>query len=175
MTRYLLDSNFFIQSKNFSYRFEFCQAFWDLIITLHNQGLVYSIQKVKQELIKGNDNLSSWVRQLPESFWLDEFDYVNEYNSVINWANNKLVDPAKSQGFTSAAKAIFADEGRADAWLIACASGLPNTVIVTQETKIDPKAYKTIKIPNAAQDFQVSCSTIYDFLSNTCENNFTPK
>ncbi len=27
MTRYLLDSNVFIQAKNLHYRFEFCQAF----------------------------------------------------------------------------------------------------------------------------------------------------
>lgn len=175
MTSYLLDSNFFIQSKNFSYRFEFCQAFWDLIIKLHNKGLVYSINKVKNELLNGNDSLSIWVSQLPDSFWLDEFDYIDEYKSVINWAETKIINPTNSQGFTKTAKEVFADEDRADAWLIACASGLSNTTIVTQETFVDPKTYKTIKIPNAAQDFKIKCTTIYDFLTATCENNFTPK
>lgn len=48
MTRYLLDSNVFIQAKNLHYRFEFCQTFWDLIIELHRRQIVFSIEKVKK-------------------------------------------------------------------------------------------------------------------------------
>lgn len=166
MTTYLLDSNIFIQSKNFQYRFGFCQAFWDLIINLHHQGQVFSINKVKDELTEGNDELADWVKTLPKSFWLDEFDYIDGYNDVINWA--------QSTNFKDRAKANFADEKIADAWLVASAFNRSNTVIVTQETQVNPEARKQIKIPNAAQEFNVDCFTLYDFLSATCHNNFTP-
>lgn len=31
MTRYLLDTNIFIQAKNLHYGFDFCPAFWELL------------------------------------------------------------------------------------------------------------------------------------------------
>lgn len=167
MTTYLLDSNIFIQSKNFHYRFEFCQAFWDLIIKLHNKGYVFSIKRVKNELIAGGDELSDWVKALPDTFWIDEFDYITDYKEIIQWAN--------SADFTDRAKEVFADGNIADAWLIASAvDQTKKRVIVTQEVKIDLNIKKSIKIPNAAAEFKVECLNLFDFLSRTCHNNFTP-
>ncbi len=167
MTRYLLDSNVFIQAKNLHYRFEFCQAFWDLIIELHRRQIVFSIEKVKKELEKGNDSLTDWIKTLPANFWLDENSAITEYANVINWSNN--------QHFTPKAVEDFAEYSRADAWLVGTAKSMTNTVIVTQEAHIDPNIKKAIKIPNAASAFGVNCLSVYDFLSATCENNFTPK
>ena len=167
MTRYLLDSSVFIQAKNLHYRFVFCQAFWDLLIELNRQGKVFSINKVKRELRKGSDELTEWIENLPDSFWLNENNAITEYANVINWSNN--------QNFKPKAVKDFAEESRADAWLVSTAKYMSDTVIVTQEVHIDTNIKKAIKIPNAADAFEVDCISIYDFLSATCENNFTAK
>ena len=54
---YLLDANVFIQAKNLHYSFDFCPAFWEWIDTEHAKGKVFSIEKVRDELIGGDDEL----------------------------------------------------------------------------------------------------------------------
>ena len=50
---YLLDSNIFIQAKNLHYSFDFCPAFWEWLDAGNRQGKVFSIEKVRDELIGG--------------------------------------------------------------------------------------------------------------------------
>jgi hypothetical protein len=47
---YLLDANVFIQAKNLHYGFDFCPAFWDWLIASNAAGLVFSIEKVGDEI-----------------------------------------------------------------------------------------------------------------------------
>lgn len=58
---YLLDSNIFIQAKNLHYGFDFCPAFWEWIGREHANGRVYSIEKVRDELIGGDDEVAEWA------------------------------------------------------------------------------------------------------------------
>lgn len=58
---YLLDANVFIAAKNLHYGFDFCPAFWDWLHLAHQQGNVYSIEKVRDELRAGQDDLAQWV------------------------------------------------------------------------------------------------------------------
>lgn len=163
---YLIDSNIFIQAKRTYYQMSFCTAFWDLIITLHNQGKVYSINKVKQELTRGEDELSEWAKTLPSTFWIDEEQYSEEYGKIINWAYQSK--------FTDTAKLNFAEHSRADAWLIATAAA-KNMTIITHETRADPNVKRLVKIPNAAEIYGIPCITIYEFLAEHSHSNFTPK
>ena len=69
---YLLDANVFIQAKNLHYGLDFCPAFWDWLIEANARGLVYSIEKVGDELDAGGrrvDHLgnSTGPRVLPEA------------------------------------------------------------------------------------------------------------
>jgi len=57
---YLLDSNVFIEAKRRYYGFDFCPAFWDWLIEAAGKGLVFSVEKVRDELITGGDELSDW-------------------------------------------------------------------------------------------------------------------
>nr|WP_263974653.1 DUF4411 family protein [Morganella morganii] len=67
--RFLIDSNVFINSKNFYYNFGYCKIFWDLLLTLHQKGIVYSISCVKNELNSGNDEIVDWIKnEVPDSF-----------------------------------------------------------------------------------------------------------
>lgn len=56
---YLLDANIFIQAKNLHYGFDFCPAFWDWLIQKNQQGQLFSISRVGDELIAGNDTLAT--------------------------------------------------------------------------------------------------------------------
>ena len=67
---YLLDANVFIEAKNRYYGFNFCPGFWDWLIRQNAVGKVASIDKVKGELLKQEDKLSAWAKNLDESFFL---------------------------------------------------------------------------------------------------------
>ena len=56
MTRFLLDTNIFIQAKNLHYGFDFCPAFWEWLISQNATGRVASIDKVGDELQAVCDN-----------------------------------------------------------------------------------------------------------------------
>jgi len=55
---YLLDANVFMQAKNLHYGFDFCPAFWDWLIRQNAMGIVFSIEKVGDEIDAGGDELA---------------------------------------------------------------------------------------------------------------------
>ncbi|MFN3075417.1 MAG: DUF4411 family protein [Alphaproteobacteria bacterium] len=64
---YLLDSNVFIQAKNFCYGFKICPGFWQWLDRASNDK-VYSIDGVYKELVDGKDELSKWVKERKKRF-----------------------------------------------------------------------------------------------------------
>jgi hypothetical protein len=50
---YLLDANVFIEAKNRYYGLDFCPAFWEWLIVSNTSGLVFSIEKVADEIEAG--------------------------------------------------------------------------------------------------------------------------
>lgn len=66
---YLLDSNVFIQAKNLHYGFDFCPGFWDWMVQSNSEGKVFSIEKVKEELFAGDDELTGWAKVQGDSFF----------------------------------------------------------------------------------------------------------
>ena len=65
MTTYLLDANVFIQAKNLHYGFDFCPAFWDWLHEMNNAKKVFSVERVGDEILAGDDELAEWVRRRP--------------------------------------------------------------------------------------------------------------
>ena len=59
---YLLESDVFIRAKNLHSGFDFCPAFWDWIDQQAAAGEVLSIEKVKDELVGGGDDLATWAQ-----------------------------------------------------------------------------------------------------------------
>lgn len=66
---YLLDSDVFIQAKNLHYGLDFCPAFWDWMIASNTAGLVFSTEKVGDEIDAGGDELSEWAEDRGDSFF----------------------------------------------------------------------------------------------------------
>ncbi len=169
---YLLDANIFIQAKNFHYRFDFCQIFWDWIIRAHHAGLVFSIDKVKQELEEGNDDdpICLWMNDSKlNNFFLPDLRDAKvrvSYAQIMSWISG-------NSHYTQQAKNEFVKPDVADAFIIAVAMTY-GYVVVTQE-KSDPNAKRRVLIPDAAKEFGVDCIMIYDLLSRHAEHSFTLK
>lgn len=168
MAKYLLDSNVFIQAKNMYYRFDFCGGFWDWIRHAHNIGLVYSIKKVRDELVAVNDPCCAWAKAMPASFFLEDMNdgaVMAAYGSVMQWAHGT--------DFKQHAKIEFAKHTVADAFLIAVALAHRFEIVTQEQSK--PEAKKKIYLPDAAAANGVQTLYIYDMLSQHTVSTFAHK
>jgi hypothetical protein len=158
--RYLLDSDVLITAKNLHYNPQFCGAFWRWVQDAHQAGKVFSIDKVKSELLAGGrtDVLYSWVQE-PQlaDFFLKSADGVAQWKKLATWAQS----PEKA--FKASAQAKFLDANSADAWLIAYAAHTGDCTIVTNE-KPAPESKKYIKLPDAAAAVGVPTTTLFEVL-----------
>ena len=64
---YLLDSNFFIESKNTYYAFDFAPYFWTWLKGQMEEGSIFTLDAVKDEIEAGSDELSEWFGTLQKS------------------------------------------------------------------------------------------------------------
>ena len=152
MTTYLLDSNVFIQAKNDHYGFDFVPGFWEWLIKENQAGSVASIEKVRDELRAGKDDLSEWAKQRDDGFFLTpDSAVVQALSQVSNWSGNQV--------YKAAAVATFLKV--ADYWLVAHALAY-NCVVVTHETS--DNTLMKIKIPNACVGLGLRCINPYQML-----------
>lgn len=156
---YALDANVFMQAKNAHYRFTFCPAFWEFLVSAGDERKLLSIDKIQGEIAAGGGDLEAFANsRLGGTFFKDsgETEVVAEFGRLTAWVT------AQSQ-FFAAAKNDFA--GGVDGWLIAYAKGHRCTV-VTHEAHA-PDAKRKVPIPNVCLAFGVPyCNTfeMLDFL-----------
>lgn len=149
---YLLDANVFIASKNRHYGLDFCPAFWDWLIHQGNTGVVFSIDKVADEIAAGGDELSAWAadhgshlfRRTPAAL-------VTQFGQVSAWTTGQQFTPAAINTFLQAA----------DFYLVAHALA-GGHVLVTHETPATSSG--RIKIPNACLGLNVRYMTPFQML-----------
>ncbi|MEO6422367.1 MAG: DUF4411 family protein [Candidatus Nitrotoga sp.] len=164
--RYLIDSDVLITSKNLYYRPDFCQAFWDWIVSGHKAGMLFSVDKVRIELLAGKkkDRLYAWA-QMPElkSFFLPSAAGGPKWKELAKWAT--------TQHYLAAAQAKFLRVESADAWLIAYAAAQGNYVIVTNEVSA-PMSQTEIKLPDASTVLNVKTISMFDLLQKAAHKTF---
>jgi hypothetical protein len=152
---FVLDSNVFIEAARRYYAFDLGTKFWDSLISFAKDGRICSIDRVKQELNRGKDDLAEWVNhQFYEAFAsTDEEKVIASFREIMTWVNN--------QGqFLPSAKSDFANG--ADGWLIAYAM-VKNYEVVTQEV-LKPDIRNKVPIPNVCQAFNVKFGNTFDML-----------
>lgn len=151
---YLLDSNTYIQAKNFYYNMDFCPAYWDWLDREFATGRLLCISSVYDELSTYKDDLADWVKARKGHFTsVADKQTQDKYVDVIEYVyalENK--NPVHI--------ATFLD--KADPWLISKASVI-NATIVTHE-RLDPPNSTKVKIPNVAQHFGVECISTFTLL-----------
>ena len=144
--KYVLDADVFMTAARRYYAFDIAPAFWTSLVEHASTGRLLSIDRVKDDIDRGKDELTRWANG---SFrrWFDttnQNDVTQEYAVIIAWAQGQ------SQ-YTMAAKAEFARAS--DGWLVAYGKAKGHTV-VTNET-YDSSIRRRIKIPNVCRAFNV--------------------
>ncbi len=145
--KYLFDTNIFIASKNLLPS-DVWPTFWQRIAELIRDRKIYSSIKVKEEIEKGKDELTIWMKNnSSDDFYIElDQDIMQKYIATQNWATN-------SKKFKPTALQTFADV--ADAYIVATASAKDMT-LVTYE-KSNPMSTKRVMIPDACQALNVQC------------------
>lgn len=150
---YLIDSDVLMDAKNRYYGFDFVPASWDWIAQQHQARRVFTVQKVADEVLAGDDELAQWMRIQPASFHIAAGpDDQASLRAVAQWATNAH--------FTQGAVSDFLQ--KADYYLVGQAATLGYTV-VTRE-KSEPTARKKVKIPDACSAVGVSSITPFAML-----------
>jgi len=140
MSVFIVDSNFFIQAHRANYPLDIAITFWKKVKALADNGNIVSIDKVKNEIYQNDDELKSWcIENLPNEFFKDSSEVIQDYTRVANWAISK------SEHYIQKAMEEFLDADEADAWIIAYA--LKNNITITTHEKSQPDSKKKIKIP----------------------------
>lgn len=142
---YLFDTNIFITSKN-QLPYDVWPTFWRHIAELIRNGRIFSSEKVREEIERGNDELTTWMREKSTAtFYIPlDSDILDQYAITQNWANNNSI-------FTQEARQTYADV--ADAYLVATAAA-KKMVLVTYE-RSNPTCRRRVMIPDACQALDV--------------------
>ena len=155
---FLLDSNVFIEAHRRYYNARICPGFWKALNHFLDSPRMLSLDKVKDELAVGKDDLFKWVKlQLAPGCFVPsvQTDVLNRYAEIQKWA-------VAQNRFTPAALREFADAETADAWLVAYAKENGCT-LVTHESN-DPKNNKKVLIPIVCRAFNVPVTDTFVML-----------
>ena len=155
---YVIDSDVFISAKNAYYAFDICPGFWDSVIDHYQAGRVCSIDRIRQELLAGNENedLVQWVKNMvPPDFFLSSQDteVITAYREIMLWVQ-------RNPQYFDDAKAKFATE--ADGWLVA--HGMVNGKEVVTNEQPRPEARSRILLPDVCDQFGVQYHNTFEML-----------
>jgi len=155
---FLGDSDTLITAHRRYYSFDTCPGFWNNPIKHHEREKIFSINHVRQELLRGDDkdDLFQWVsNKLSPSFFLEEnsTEVILTLKRIVEWAQSHST-------YSDQARAEFANS--ADAWLVAFAH-VQGAILVTNE-KPAPLSKNVVKIPDACREFNVQHMNTFSML-----------
>lgn len=151
---YLLDANVFIQAKNLHYGLDFCPAFWDWLIDNNRKQLVFSIEKVGDEIEAGSDELAAWATERKSDFFLKpDPTMLPTLRTVSSWVTGQQYEPAAVNIFLQVA----------DYYLVAHALAHGH-ILVTHE--IASTSLRKIKIPDVCLGLNIKCISPFEMLRN---------
>ncbi len=154
--RYILDANVFIQAHQSYYGFGICPGFWLALSRQHEAKRIFSIDKIRTELLALSDQLGNWVRNAaPDTFFKGTADKAvsDAFRDMVNWVQSE------SQ-FSAEAKAEFSSV--ADGWVIAYAKA--NALVVVTHEEYAPDVQKKVPIPNVCIEFDVEYCNTFEML-----------
>ena len=153
---FLLDSSFFIEASRRYYAFDIAPSFWQKLKNCAQKGCIFTIDRVMNELKKGNDMLKDWAMKEFSGFVADTKDskVISAYSDIIEWVYSK------GNAYRDQAKNKFAFG--ADGWIIAHAL-INGCYVVTQEV-FKPDSKKHVSIPNVCEEFDVQYLNTFTLL-----------
>ena len=153
--KFLLDANVFIEASRRYYAFDIAPGFWDNLIQHAKNKQLLSIDRVKQELERGNDDLAIWAKDNFYHYFVSTTNQqvVNCYRQIMFWVQTH-------EDFNDRAKEDFANS--ADGWLIAHAM-VENCIVVTEEV-FKPNVKRKVPIPNVCIEFNTQFVNTFEML-----------
>ncbi len=153
--KHLLDSNTLIEAKNRYYGMSICPGYWAWILQQHQALEIASIVPVRDELAKGNDDLTQWVKSNAHLFE-DASDVSTQA------AFGHIVTKIAEQVPVMKSGALEEFLEGADPWLIAKAM-TTGAVVVTHEVH-NPDIKRKFTIPNVCSLFGVPFMNTFELL-----------
>lgn len=154
MSKYLLDSNVFIQAHRDTYPLDVVTSFWNKIKELAKNGVIISLDKVRKEIFDKSsheDELSNWCKKnLEDTFFYDSSDSIQNYISIIQWASSQTTR------YNQSAIDEFLETDLADSWIVSFAKKNDFTIVTYEKGDL---SRKRIKIPDVCIHFNVRCIT----------------
>jgi len=149
---YLLDANVLMQARNLHYGLDFCPAFWDWLVENNEAGMVFSIEKVGDEIDAGADELAEWASRRGREFFLKpDATMLPALGTVSSWVMDQPYEPVAVSTFLQVA----------DYYPVAHALANGDTVVTHEIPSFSPKK---IKIPNVCIGLDVKCMTPFEML-----------
>ena len=154
---FLLDSNVLMTAARHYYAFDIAPCFWTSLSQQAGNGELRSIDRVRDEINRGDDELVLWINQsfLNYFFETDSSDVLQKYTEIMAWSQGQ-------NRYSSAVKTDFARFDHADPWLVAYAL-VHRCIIVTLESA-NPATRKKIPIPIICEAFGVRWLNTFDML-----------
>ena len=160
--KFLLDANTFIAPFQNYYPIDFAPGFWAQLKPKLKLDSVYVLDVVKNEVMKGEDELSEWFGAISDANIIDRRNasIIAKYGEVLRFLQDSPL-------YSDKALRNWSDVNVADPWLIAAASALGYT-LVTFETSagiisVNNPSGKP-KIPDIARKFNVKCENLFYFM-----------
>lgn len=150
---YLLDTNVFVAAKDNYYRPEVCPGFWRWLELGSDQGMVYSVAAVLEELQERDDDLAKWAKEWKRMFLDPDWSVEGAHSKLREWAQQK------SQYRFEAADEFLRT---ADSFLVAHALAHGHAVVTLEKPAPDSK--KRILIPDACDALGVKWMGPFDML-----------
>lgn len=155
-SKFLMDANAFIEPRDRYYPFDICPGYWTALVQLHGVNRVFSIDRIRDELLEQDDDIKEWIEErAPDTFFKKTEDQavIDSFQEMVNWVYGE-------PQFTDAAQSEFASV--ADGWLVAYAA-VNRFVVVTQE-EYNPDVKRRVPIPNVCEEFEVEYVNTFEML-----------
>lgn len=150
-----MDTNIFIESHKTYYNMKVFPCFWAKLIDLAQQGVVYTLDKVQQEIMAvGDDAVAKWFKSnFPQGGILPvDGPTYTAYQTVLNKVNSR-------DWFSPAAITAFSNQDKADAFLCSYAMSHLDFAVVSYE-KGNPERKNKVMLPDICNSVGVSCQQV---------------
>lgn len=153
---YLLDADVFIRARRDHYRFAVCPGFWEWLVRANDAARVFSIERIRDELARGNDRLVEWATALPPAFFQSpQAGTLAALPRVSGWVE---AQPNYER------QAIAEFLSCADYWLVAEALAR-GWIVVTHEVSA-PGSRKRVKLPDVCAGMGVAHTSPFQMLED---------
>lgn len=164
--KYLFDADSLIVACRRHYSPDFCLPFWQWILDGNTNATFYVIDKVCDELKRGNedDYLRKFAEDNESALSLPtkaDIQCAHKYGDVQQWAATVWSENKKKNKITKALEK-FADEKMADPWLVAYAAVHGYSIVTNEEPA--PESQTSVKLPDAARAFGVQTLKLHEVL-----------